>query len=62
MLLHNAGVAIGDASHLDSTEVATNTISGNLICLFNSPAARPGDSGGLPNTVGGHKIGECSGL
>lgn len=44
----------------DSTEIATNTVSGNLICLGNSPAAQIGDSGGSPNTVTGHKIGECA--
>jgi hypothetical protein len=46
----------------DSTEVATNTVRGNLICMGNSPAAQFGDSGGLPNTVGGHKLGQCAGL
>ncbi len=46
----------------DSTEVVTNIITGNLVCLGNSPAAQIGDSGGTPNTVGGQKIGECAGL
>jgi hypothetical protein len=47
----------------DSTEVQTNHISGNLICLGNSPAAQvnPVD-GGEPNVVGGRKIGQCAGL
>jgi hypothetical protein len=47
----------------DANEVQTNTISGNLICHRNSPAAQinPGD-GGLPNTVAGRKIGQCAGL
>lgn len=47
----------------DSTEVMTNDISGNLICHRNTPAAQvnPND-GGLPNTVGGRKIGQCAGL
>jgi hypothetical protein len=47
----------------DSTEVMTNTISGNLICLGNTPAAQvnPTDKG-QPNIVGGKAIGECSGL
>lgn len=58
----NVGVAIGDLGTLDSNEVATNTISGNLICLGNSPGAQIGDSGGTPNTVRGHKIGQCTGL
>jgi hypothetical protein len=43
----------------DSTEIATNTISGDLVCLDNSPAAQLGDSGGTINTVGGQKIGQC---
>jgi hypothetical protein len=46
----------------DSTEVATNTIAGNLICYGNTPAAQFGDSGGQPNTVTGKALGECSGL
>jgi hypothetical protein len=46
----------------DSTEVASNTISGNLICFGNTPAAQFGDSGGSPNIVAGKAIGECSGL
>ena len=47
----------------DSNEVQTNVISGNLNCQGNSPAAQvnPAD-GGLPNTVGGHKTGQCAGL
>jgi hypothetical protein len=48
---------------LDSTEVVSNTIGGNLICQRNSPAAQVGDAaedGGGPNTVGGHKLGECA--
>jgi hypothetical protein len=50
---------------LDSTEVVSNTIGGNLICLANTPSAQIGDAageGGGPNTVGGHKLGECAGL
>ena len=46
----------------DSTEVADNVISGNLICQGNSPAAQIGDSGGGPNIVGGNAIGECASL
>ena len=47
----------------DSNEVQTNAIRGNLTCRDNSPAAQvnPAD-GGQPNTVGGQKIGQCSGL
>jgi hypothetical protein len=58
----NVGVTIGDLGTLDSTEVTTNTIGGSLICLNNSPPAQIGDSGGLPNLVGGLKLGECAGL
>jgi hypothetical protein len=47
----------------DSSEVMTNIISGNLICQGNSPAAQVNpDDGGQPNTVAGHKIGQCAGL
>jgi hypothetical protein len=56
MLLGNSG------ANPDSSEVATNTITGNLTCLGNNPAAQIGDSGGLPNVVGGVKLGECRGL
>lgn len=53
----------GPGIDLDSNEVMTNTISGNLICQGNVPAAQvnAGD-GGQPNTVGGYKIGQCAGL
>jgi hypothetical protein len=49
----------------DSTEVVSNTIGGQLICLGNTPQAQIGDAaeeGGGPNTVGKHKLGECAGL
>lgn len=47
----------------DSTEVMTNTISGNLICHRNTPDAQVNAlDGGLPNTVAGRKIGECAAL
>jgi hypothetical protein len=47
----------------DSSEVQTNVIGGNLICQGNSPAAQVNpDDGGQPNTVGGHKVGQCAGL
>jgi hypothetical protein len=47
----------------DSSEIMTNTIGGNLICQGNTPAAQVNpDDGGQPNTVGGHKIGQCAGL
>jgi len=47
---------------LDSTEVADNHVSGNLICQGNAPAAQIGDSEGGPNIVGGNAIGECASL
>ncbi len=47
----------------DSSEIMTNVIGGNLICQGNTPAAQVNpDDGGQPNTVGGHKIGQCAGL
>lgn len=56
------GVTIGDLGTLDSTEVATNTIGGNLDCRNNNPAAQLGDTGGTVNTVAGQKKGECAAL
>lgn len=44
----------------DSSEIATNTIGGNLICQGNVPAAQIGDSGGAPNAAGGNKLGQCT--
>ncbi|HEU0193955.1 MAG TPA: hypothetical protein VFQ71_07140 [Gaiellales bacterium] len=47
----------------DSNEVQTNTVGGNLVCWRNSPPTHVNpDDGGLPNTVSGSKIGQCSGL
>jgi len=53
----------GPGMDKDSTEVMTNTISGNLVCLGNTPAAQvnPTDKG-QPNVVAGKASGECSGL
>lgn len=62
VLIRNVGVTIGDLGTPDSTEVVTNTISGNLVCLGNQPPAQIGDSGGTPNTVGGRKVGQCADL
>jgi hypothetical protein len=47
---------------IDSSEIVTNTVSGNLICQKNIPVAQVGDSEGATNTVSGNKIGECAGL
>lgn len=49
----------------DSSEIASNAISGNLICHGNSPAAQIGDSfsdGNTPNVVSGKALGQCVGL
>jgi hypothetical protein len=59
-LNQNVGVTIGELGTPDSTEVVTNTISGNLTCIGNSPAAQFGDSEGAPNVVRGRKIGQCT--
>jgi hypothetical protein len=62
VLEDNVGLTIGELGTPDSTEVVTNTISGNLVCLGNNPAAQVGDSGGAPNVVSGRKIGQCAAL
>ncbi len=62
VLIRNVGVTIGDLGTPDSTEVVTNKIGGNLVCLGNKPPAQVGDSGGTPNTVAGRKIGQCADL
>jgi hypothetical protein len=59
---HNAGTAIGGLGTLDSSEIADNVVSGNLICRGNDPAAQFGDSGGGPNVVSGRALGECAAL
>lgn len=58
--MDTVGTRRGPDGSLDSTEIVTNTISGNLVCLRNSPAAQVGDSEGSPNDVGGNVIGECA--
>ncbi|MBV8120764.1 MAG: hypothetical protein JO081_12605, partial [Alphaproteobacteria bacterium] len=46
-----------------SPAVAGNMIGGNLVCVGNTPAANDVVSGTPnPNTVAGHKLGECAGL
>ena len=45
-----------------STEIASNAVSDNLICLTNSPAAQIGNSDGFANFVGGQETGQCAGL
>jgi hypothetical protein len=62
-VIDTAGTRVDPATGApDSTEIVTNTIAGNLICLRNAPPAQIGDSGGEANTVGGKKIGECAGV
>ena len=60
MVSNTVGTRLGDGGGLDSTEIVTNTIGGNLICQGNVPAAQIGDSAGTTNTVAGNKIGECA--
>lgn len=58
---HTVGTRLDEGgTFLDSTEIVTNDIGGNLICRHNTPPAQIGDSGGTTNTVGGNKIGECA--
>jgi hypothetical protein len=60
ILLDDVGLTISEETgEPDSSEIVTNTITGNLICFANNPAPQFGDSGGSPNTVGGLKIGQC---
>lgn len=59
---NNTGTRLGDTGQPDSTEIGSNTITGNLICLHNTPPAQIGDSPTGPNTVHGRKIGECKSL
>lgn len=58
----NSGNQTSESGLPDSSEVANNVISGNLICQGNDPAAQFGDSGGGPNTVGGETVGQCAAL
>ena len=44
----------------DSSEIQTNVIDGNLICLGNTPTAQVNVfDGGQPNVVKGNSVGEC---
>jgi hypothetical protein len=51
---------------LDSTEVVSNVIGGNLNCHGSTPPAQIGDAildeGNGPNTVGGNALGACAGV
>ena len=55
----NVEVSGNAAPVQNPTLVKDNTIGGNLQCVGNSP---PPDDGGAPNTVSGHKLGQCAGL
>jgi len=46
----------------DANEFVSNTIHGNMNCSGNDPAPQVGDSEGGPNTVTGHKTGQCAAL
>lgn len=46
----------------DGNEIQTNWIGHNLSCTGNSPKPQQGDSQGLPNTVIGKALGQCSDL
>jgi hypothetical protein len=64
---NNAGFRPGETNPNDSSEVVGNTVSGNLICQNNVPAAHYGDAydpaiGNGPNTVNHQAIGECASL
>ena len=61
-LLNNTAADTSQLPGSDSSEVVTNTIAGNLACYGNTPAPQVGDSEGATNTVGGLKLGQCSGL
>lgn len=58
----NTAIIANRTGDADSTEIVTNTISGNLLCWANTPAPQLGDSHGTPNTVAGHKVGQCAAL
>jgi len=62
VILGNVVFSNNVTANEDSTEIATNAISGNLLCSGNVPAAQLGDSEGLPNEVRGRKLGQCAGL
>lgn len=53
----------GPGFDVDSTEVQTNVISGNLVCQGNFPGAQVNAlDGGELNDVGGRAIGQCADL
>jgi hypothetical protein len=46
----------------DANEFVTNTIGRNFICTGNDPDPQYGDSGGDPDVVQGHTVGQCQDL
>jgi hypothetical protein len=44
----------------DASEVNSNVVQGDMVCLGNSPVVQFGDSMGSPNQVAGNAKGECS--
>ncbi len=52
--------ANGTFADPDASEVVSNFVQGNMVCLGNSPAVQFGDSFGTPNQVAGDARGECS--
>jgi len=59
--LDDVGVTINEETgRPDSSEIVTNTISGNLVCYGSYPAPQFGDSAGSPNKVHRRKIGQCT--
>lgn len=59
---NNVAADLSQLPGSDSSEVADNVVSGNLICHGNQPGSQVGDSGGGPNTVSGNALGECAAL
>jgi hypothetical protein len=71
IVANNSGTQVGlpgteFEGMLDSTEIVSNVIGGNLICHGNTPPAQIGDAvldeGNGVNTVTGNAIGECADL
>jgi hypothetical protein len=62
IISRNVGTRPDENGNPDSTEIVSNQVSGNLICLNNTPTARIGDAPGGPNSVGGRAIGECAAI
>jgi hypothetical protein len=60
----NVIVSGNDATNaFEPPYVMSNTVSGNLVCQNNTPDVTDEFvDGTFPNTVAGHKIGECAGL